>query len=409
MNIFWKHVSSVFAGTLFVQAIPIIGSLAITRIFAPGEFGEFSTWLALASFMAVAVTLRLETVLAIVEDGLARVQAIFIVLVTTVSVAVVLALCLFALKYLPGVRHYLPEKTMLLAFLVPAALLMALNQVWQTWAAAEGAYGKLTAMRLVQASSMVLIQIGAGLKYPTAASLVLGFVLASGIAFALAVMMMPRFIHKQFFELTGFGKFFSRYKRFPLYALPADSINTAVAQLPVLVVAHRFGHDAAGFLALTMRVLGAPVGLVGKAVLDVFKRHAAQSIREIGNCRSLYVNTFMVLAFASLVMIVGTVFWAEDIFRVAFGDEWVQSGRMAIWLLPMFALGLIASPLSYMVYLVEKQHIDMLWQIGLMVVAIGTLHGFSSYDSTLIGYGAGYAAMYLVYILISYRLSKGRV
>lgn len=408
MNAFWKHVSSVFAGTLLAQSIPIVGSLFITRIFAPSEFGEFSTWLALVSFVAVIVTLRFEAVLAIVEDGLARTEAVLIVMVTTVVAAAVMSVCLAVLKHLPwGPRHYLPEKTVLLVLLVPAALLMALNQVWQTWAAADGAYGKLNAMRIVQALATVLFQVGAGLKYPNALSLVLGFVLAGGIAFAWAVTLMPRFLRRGFFDLARFRKFFHRYRKFPLYALPADSINTAASQLPVLVVSYRFGNEVAGYLALTMRVLGAPVGLVGKAVLDVFKRYAVQSIKQIGNCRSLYVNTFMALALASLVMVMGTIFLAEDIFRVAFGPEWVPSGRMAIWLLPMFAMGLIASPLSYMTYLVEKQHIDMLWQFGLMVVTVGALYSFATYQSTLIGYGVGYAGMYLIYMFISYRLSGG--
>lgn len=394
-----------FAGTLLAQSIPIVGSLAITRIFAPSAFGEFSTWLALVSFMAVAITLRLETVLAITEDGQERARAVFIVLVTTVSAAVVFFVFVLALVYVPGMRHYLPENVLLLVLLVPAALFMALNQVWQTWAAADGEYGKLNVMRLVQALTVVLLQIGAGLGYPGAISLVMGFFLAAIIAFGSAVAMMPRFVCREFLELGKFKKFFVRYRKFPLYALPADSINTAAAQLPVLVVAHRFGNDVAGYLALTMRVLGAPVGLVGKAILDVFKRYAVQSIREIGNCRSLYVNTFMALTLASLVMVLGTVFWAENIFRVTFGRDWTQSGLMAIWLLPMFALRLIASPLSYMTYLVEKQHIDMLWQFGLMVVTVGTLYSFATYKSTLIGYGLGYAAMYLIYISISYRLS----
>ncbi|UCJ15187.1 hypothetical protein K5Q02_15095 [Pseudomonas sp. MM211] len=161
-------------------------------------------------------------------------------------------------------------------------------------------------------------------------------------------------------------------------------------------------------MALTMRVLGAPAGLVGKAVLDVFKRHAMKSIREVGNCRDIYVKTFVVLMLASTVMVACTVFLAEDIFQTAFGPNWTQSGVMAIWLLPMFALGLIASPLSYIVYLVEKQYVDLLWQVSLMIVAILALYGFSSSKSTLIGYGVGYAVMYIIYISISYRLSGGQ-
>lgn len=408
MTSFWKHVSSVFAGSLLAQSIPIIGSFAITRIFAPTEFGEFTMWLALVSFMSVVVTLRLETVLPIIEDGQAKTEAVFIILVTTLLATIFLVVCLFALNYLLRVKSFLPEKLISLVLITPAVLFVALNQVWQTWAAVDGVYGKLTTMRLVQALATVVIQIYAGFKYPTAISLILGFVLASGISFALAAMLMPQFVHASFFHFSGFRKFFIRYKKFPLYALPADSINTAVAQLPMLVVFDRFGSEAAGYLALTMRVLGAPVGLIGKAVLDVFKRYAVQSIKEVGHCRELYVKTFMTLMLASVMMVICTIFFAEDIFRVAFGSEWMQSGRMAVWLLPMFALGLIASPLSYMAYLVEKQHIDLLWQIGLMIVTVGTLYVFSSYRLTLIGYGVGYAMMYIVYIFMSYQFSKGK-
>ena len=407
MNNFWKNVSSVFAGTLVAQSIPIIGSLFIARIFAPSAFGEFSTWLAIVTFVSVVVTLRFEAMLAIAADGRDRARAVFIIFAVTILMAVLLFICMIAAKFLPGIKNYFPNSTALVLTIVPAALCLALNQTWQTWAAAEGFYGKLNIMRLVQASTLVLVQIGVGLKYPTAISLVVGFVVATGIAFAWSIKIMPSFFHEQFCSLIVFRNFFFKYKSFPLYALPADEINTAAGQLPVLVVSYRFGNEVAGYLALTMRVLGAPIGLVGKAVLDVFKRYAIQSIQQTGNCQSLYIKTFVALLLASLILIGGTVVLAEDIFRVAFGAEWLPASRMAIWLLPMFAMRMIASPLSYMAYLVERQHIDLLWQVGLMLVTVATLYVFHSYESTLIGYSAGYAAMYLLYIFISYKLSKG--
>lgn len=407
MSAYWKHVSSVFSGTLLAQSIPIIGSLVITRIFSPEGFGEFSTWLALVSFVSVIVTLRLENTLPIVTDGDARNEAVFIILVTTLLVTTLFTACLFASCFLFEIGGFLPKETALLLFAPPAIVFVALNQVWQTWAAVNGSYKKLNTMRVVQALTTVLIQIIAGLEYPSAFSLVFGFALASAISFVVAFRMMPRLVDRKFCKKVQFSDFFKKFKKFYLYALPADAINTAVSQLPLLVVFQRFGSETAGYLALTIRVLGAPVGLVGKAVLDVFKRHAVESIREIGNCRELYLKTFTVLVMASGLMVVCTVFLAEDIFNLAFGVEWAKSGQMAIWLLPMFALGLIASPLSYISYLVGKPHIDFMWQISLLVTVVITLYSFSSYKSTLIGYGVGYALMYFWYIFISYRFSCG--
>lgn len=402
---YWKNVSSVFVGTLLAQVIPIIGSIFIARIFAPSEFGQFSVWFAIVAFVAIVITLRFEAVLAILEDGMERLKAVFYVFLIAISISILFFVGVILGKNLPWIDMYFPESMMLLLTIAPAALLFALNQVCQMWAAAEGQYGKLITMRLVQATLLIGVQISFGLAYPIAASLAVGFMVAGMIGLVWSMAMMPKFVYAQFLSFEKIKVFSKRYKSFPMFALPADSINTAVAQLPVLIVSYRFGSDVAGYLALTMRVLGAPIGLVGKAVLDVFKRHAIQNIKAKGNCRDLYIHTFSVLALASVALVVGTIYLAQDIFRLAFGLEWFVSGQMAIWLLPMFALGMIASPLSYMTYLVEKQHVDLLWQSGLMIVALVNLSFFKTYESTLIAHGIGYAFMYIIYIAISYRLS----
>ena len=404
---YWRNISSVLAGSLVAQIIPILGSIFITRIFAPSEFGNFSAWLAVVYFTSVVITLRFEAALAIVEDGIERLKAAFIVFFITTATAVILFISVILGKdFLLNYTYFSNSMTTLLT-IVPAALLLALNQVCQMWAAAEGMYRKLVIMRLVQAATLIVVQIGLGLIDPNSLSLVAGFAIASVIGLGSSMAMMPKFSYIQNSSIQEFKSFFKKYRKFPLLALPADSINNAVAQLPILIVSLRFGNEVAGYLALTMRVLGAPVGLIGKAVLDVFKRNALQDIQKTGNCSNLYVKTFSMLTLASLVLIVGTIFLAEDIFRIVFGLDWIVSGQMAKWLLPMFALGMIASPLSYLTYLVEKQHIDLLWQSALMGSTLINLNLFPTYESTLIAHSIGYACMYVFYIFISYKLSKG--
>jgi O-antigen/teichoic acid export membrane protein len=408
MKIYWRHVSTVFAGALFAQLIPIAGSLVITRIFAPDAFGEFATWLAYISFAAVIATLRLETTLPILEDGKARGEAVCIIMRTVFVVTAFLVAIFLVADYLFRTDKFLPGGSYALLSMPMAIIFAALNNTWQTWAASDGEYSKLNFMRITQAISIVIFQIGAGLKSPSALGLMLGYVFAACVSFFVAVALMPRSSGFSRVGINEFRAYVSRYRKFPTYALPADAINSVVAHLPLLVVFNRFGGEAAGYLALTMRVLGAPIGLIGKAVLDVFKRQAVQSIKQIGNCRDLYIATFFALGGASIIMVLVTYFFAEDIFRLAFGTDWEQSGRMAVWLLPMFAIGLIASPLSYMSYLVEKPNVDLMWQLILMLVVMGTLFWGASYKATLISYAIGYALMYIFYLLMSYRFSCGR-
>ena len=403
---YWKSVASVLTGTVVAQVIPVLGSLVIARLFNPSMFGIFSAWLGLAMLGAMLLTCRFDMALAIEDDGPPRQIAVLGTLSVALMIACLVALIMLAIYLLaPQLLSQYPVELLLL--LLPMALMFAVSNTWQLWAAAEGKYHKLNVMRITQAFLVTVLQILVGLLFNDAWSLAfaqfLGVFLSCCVSFCIMPLQRPD-RHDLMAKMTAFWR---RNKEFPLFSLPADFINTAAAQLPVLVVASRFGADVAGLLAMTIKVLGAPIGLLGKSVLDVFRRHAASSYRSRGECRKEYIGTFKVLALGSMAFCLFMAFFVEPVFVIAFGDEWAGSGVIALWLLPMFAMRFIASPLSYMVYIAGKQHLDLLWQITLLGMTTFSLYSLSNYQEALIAYSAGYSILYMIYLLMSYRFSLG--
>lgn len=407
MSSFWRSVTSVFMGTLMAQLIPILGSLLIARLYLPESFGEFSVWLGIVMFLAIALTARFEAALAIEEDGSARYQAVFATLLMTGGLTVLACLSITAL-YVFVPQWFVGMSFFAFALLVPTASLMALAQVWQSWAAAEGAYRLLSLMRIAQAAAITLLQIAMGVWTATADALAGAYLVGIVIGFLLSVAMFPLKVDWRWDTLWAAScAFWIRQKKFPIFSLPADAINTAAAQLPVIIVATRFGAEMAGWLAMAMRILGAPIGLLGKAVLDVFKRHAAVSFRERGECRQEYIRTFQVLGLGSLAFCIVMYFFGESAFVLLFGNEWRQAGVMAVWLMPLFAMRFIASPLSYVVYIAEKQQVDLIWQIALLGMTIVSLHWTNTSDQAIKIYSIGYSLLYVIYLVMSYRFSHG--
>jgi len=92
---------------------------------------------------------------------------------------------------------------------------------------------------------------------------------------------------------------------------------------------------------------------------------------------------------------------------LAFGERWRQAGIIAVWLMPMFALRFVASPLSYVFYVAGKQHIDLMWQVALLLVTVATLYFPANYAHAIQAYSAGYALLYVIYLALSWRFSKG--
>lgn len=406
MNSYWRSVASVLTGTVVAQIIPILGSLVIARLYAPAEFGMFSAWLGVVLLLGVMFTGRFETALAIEMDGEPRRLSFLATLTTACMVASATAtLISIAAVCAPGVLE--GYSTSLIAALVPTALAIAVAQTWQSWAAAEGSYRQLSLMRIVQAAVVTLLQIVAGVFHAAAGTLAVAYLVGVIVGIACSAYLMPAgsFPVGQGFE--SILKFWRRQRRFPLLSLPADAINTAAAQLPLLIVASRFGAEVAGLLAMTMRILGAPIGLLGKSVLDVFKRHASTSFRERGECQGDYIRTFKVLALGSFAFCLVMFFASESLFVLAFGKAWREAGTIAIWLLPLFALRFIASPLSYMVYIADKQHVDLFWQIALLGMTVICLSVPSNHKLALQLYSAGYSMLYVIYLMMSYRFSLG--
>lgn len=403
---FWRSVGVVLSGAAAAQAIPLLGSLLIARLFSPSEYGVFAVWLGVISLVAIVVTGRYEVALALEPDGELR----RIAMVATLATILVgsLGLVLIAASAVPFLASRISRLPLWLLG-IPAVSLVAVAQSWQAWAVAEGRYVNLSAIRVAQAAGITSAQILAGTIQATALSLVLGHMAGVLVGLGVATWRLP--ISCRMPARDGWRQpiqsFWSRHRRFPMYSLPADSVNTAAAQLPLLIVSARFGAEVAGWLAMTMRMLGGPISLLGAAVLDVFRRSAVQAWRVRGECRAEYLQTLRVLATGSAAVALVAAPFSESLFARAFGEPWRAAGTIALWMWPMFALRFVASPLSYIFYVAGKQHVDLLWQLTLLGMSFVTLSMPATYPGALQAYSAGYATLYVLYLVLSYRFSRG--
>jgi O-antigen/teichoic acid export membrane protein len=404
---FIRSVGSVFTGTLIAQLIPIVGTLVLARIFDPASFGFFSAWQGAVLFLGVVLTCRFEVTLAVEADGAPRRSAVAMTLLT-IALCSLVAIILLVLGCLLGAQERTGFPVALLILFVPVAALVSGMQTLQNWAAADGRYRQLSVMRITQSTSIVGVQICVGMLSPDASGLALGYFAGALTGFLVSWFLEPMARNDFVTPWLRLRAFWREKKRFPMFSLPADSVNAAAAQLPVLLVTARFGAEAAGLLAMALRMLGAPMSLLAASVLDVFKRHAGQGYRERGECRAEYLHAFRILLGVASLAAIAIAFGAEPIFALAFGDAWLGAGTMALWLLPRFAIGFVASPLSYMVYVAGKQQLDLVWQVTLLGMTLVTLSFAPTAKDALISYGVGYGGLYLLYLAMSYRFSLGR-
>ena len=154
------------------------------------------------------------------------------------------------------------------------------------------------------------------------------------------------------------------------------------------------------------------MGFVGKAVGDVFRQKSAEDYKEINNCRATFNKTFLLLSIVSLLSALFTWNFISPIVLIVFGSEWELAGTICILLIPLFAMNLIVSPLTFTLYVAQKQHIDLLWQLILIVGVFFCLTVAKDFNTSIIYYSTTYSLLYILLLpylyYISGELSKNR-
>lgn len=405
--LFFSRIMRVLLGTLGAQLITIGVMLLLVRLYTPGEIGAFSVWLSAATIIAVLLTGRYELALFSTDQRDELHAVIKLVLVLVVLLSVVVAGVLLVIPYLTSrlpaeISHYW------LALVVVAAGL-GINKLLLALLTYQQAFNRLGLARISLAACIAVAQVGAAYVLQGERGLIYGQMLGVVLATVLAALWVGRPL------LTGsLGASSAKvslvarsYSNFPKYSLPADLINTVSSQLPIILLASKFGGEIAGWFALTLRMMGAPISLLAASVLDVFKEQAAREYRETGNCRALFLSTFKVLALLALPPFIIVGFFAEPAFGLIFGEAWTESGRYAVLLIPLFYMRFVVSPLSYTIYIAQRQNLDLLWQLVLLAMTVACFMLPATVESVLSYYAAGYAFMYFIYFWMSFHCAKG--
>jgi O-antigen/teichoic acid export membrane protein len=177
----------------------------------------------------------------------------------------------------------------------------------------------------------------------------------------------------------------------------------------MLFLGSGYGAAVAGAFLLTQRVLGAPLAVVGSAVMDAYKQGAAASYAAEG-CRPLTLRTIKHLTLLSLLPWLAAVTVSPWLFRWVFGEEWRQAGVLCQLLATPFFLRFITTPVSYNFYLSGRQNEDLVAQgynLGSNAVLLWLGSQWGVAITTIIAaYAANLTLVYVFYLARSVALSR---
>ena len=419
---FWQHLLTVLSGSLAAQALPILAAPLITRWCRPQDLGAFGVWYGVVAIAAVAATLRMENAM-IIDHRRPRQRICFGVVAWSAGwLAVLLTLGAASARLAGWTGMSWPGVLTLGA----GAWLTAVMQTMLAYAASHNAFGAAAKAKVWAAGGIAAAQLGLLLAGAGAGALLAGHLsgLAVGLLAARRLLAPPspwpapsgppsphaRRRH----WMAGWRptplqrRYLIKHRAFWHFSLPANLLNAAVGQLPLLIIGARHGALAAGLYALTLRVLAAPVSLLAASVLEVFKRESVRQFQNDGNCRPAYLHALRVLLLLGCLPSLVLLLASPALFSFVFGPAWRGAGELAQILAPLYFLNFIASPLSYVFFVAGRQKIELVWQVALFVMTVTAFAAPLTLKQSVLAYTVGYSLLYLLYLQMSYRYALNR-
>lgn len=409
---FMRNVMTIMTGTAISQVIPLVIVPFLTRIYSPEEFGIFALFMAIAAPLSVLVTGRFELAIIIPKKDEDAVNIAALTLLIVLGVSAIIFLIIFLLNYsmLFVLSNYRVTKWLPLVPIM--VFLTGIYSVFNFWSNRRKRFRRLAVNRVCQTITTGTVSLIMGLAGLGVVGLIAGAMIGQGVAAGLLGIQIWLEDHKKasFVKKEKIKEQAREHSNFPKYSIVADMINNVTNQLPVILFTAFFGASISGLFSLTERVLTKPISLLSDSFREVFKQRASSDYAREGTCKRIFVKTAKKLSLISLVVFSILFLIAPTLFAFVFGEEWRVSGEYVRILAFMYAIRFTVSPLSYVLYIAQKQKYDLAWQMALFLLVVASLYAgylLGSEVYSLVLFSTFYSLMYIIYAFMSYRFAKG--
>lgn len=405
-------VLTLLSGTTVVLVLSYFAQPIITRLYLPEEVGVAGYFVAVMTVLISFTSLRYEDALMLPENeeeaAVVAWLAVTVLLIFTAFVSV-LVIWRDAIATALGIAAVAP----FLVLVPPTLLAMRIGKVAELWLIRSRRFRQVSAAQVTGTSTMITTRIGAGLPplHAAAGGLIGGFLAGHVVSFLILIWTVLRHSKSVFvsaFSGTRIIAAARRYRRFPFFSTPSALIGILITRLPLFLLPLYFEDDVVGLFVLAFNVLAIPLSHIGSAIARVFFVHAAEALHEkrltevtgIVHQRLVMLGLFPTLA----LLLAG-----PDVFEVIFGTVWREAGvyvqYVGLWLF----LGAVASPLTRLFDVLERQRLDFATSVLMFIVmGVALWYGGRTGDitTTLLLLGCAGAAVRLLHITVLIRLAR---
>lgn len=392
------------SGTALAQAITVLASPVLTRLYSPEAFGLFATFVALVSSLTPAATGKYEVALMLPPTERAATELYSL----AVWFCAVLCACLLVVTWILHANEAAALTASGLGgwiFVIPITVLcVGLFNLTGYVANRRSQYKVIARSLMIQSAAAVGINIVLGLIGAKFAGLIIGNI--GGLVLSLVYLLFSQrdFVRKVTMSWSARKRALAlRYKDFPVYNASTGILDGLTTNLPVFFMIAFFSPEIVGFYALVIRVLNAPVKFISASVSRVNLKKVVDLVNNGERVERYMMQAAAGLLAISLPPTIIFIFWGPQIFSFVFGEEWMQAGQISQVLAFALATKFVSSTLSSTLAATNNNKYGALWRIVAFTstaIVLGLAARAGSIDYFILALVINEIAIYLFYFYL---------
>ena len=405
---FVRNLAIIASGTAGVQAILIVFSPFVTRIYGPEPFGLLGVFIAFTGLLTPIATLSYSSAIVLPsskEDAKSLVWlSIYICAVTTLSVGILL---MFGGRQLLA----LTKSDAISSFMLFIPLRMFFSGCYLTteqWLIRNNFFRIIATFAIINTIIISFMKVGIGLFVPHASTLILISTLGLGLHAAMLYYASTKvkcsFHATNTISITGLFDNAKRYNDFPFFRMPQLLIRTASESLPIILVASFFGPLSAGYYALSRKIIGIPSTLIGNSIGDVFYPKITKAAQQGRNIYKIVIKATVLMGCLGIIPYGLLILFSPMAFEFVFGSGWQDAGEYARWLSIWLFFLLLSIPCTKVLPVILGLKFHLFFSCISIIVQLSSLIiGFYWYKDDIVAialFSTSGAVMYFLFVLL---------
>ncbi len=377
---FFKNVLTLATGNVVGQAIGLLMTLVLARIYTSEDFGSFGLVMAISSGIAIVISFRYE--LAIMrpkEDADA-----YKVLILALFICTVISLVsLIVISFIVIINSNIPKWYLLVPFM---SLAIGIFQIFNNWANRQKKYKRIATSRIIASSVNSTTAVGFGLLNFGGFGLFLGNFVGQVISSLNLISISNLIKNIKTIKRSELYFWAKQYKDMPQTNLFQAIVDLYLTNGLIYMIPIFFSNSILGFYAFSMRILQAPVSFIGSAIAQVFYQKATASFHAKENLQPIVKQTIIKSSLIALPLPIILMFFGPDLFAFVFSKSWRIAGVYSQILAPWIYFDFIRMTVSQLPIILYKQkHLLISSIIGGIALTASILVAGIVYNDILIG------------------------